>query len=158
MMMAAPAATRSFVMAGTSRLNSASTGLLLRRPRCCVSLNHARRNLSTSSTTAAAAAGASGRPASAAAADATLYQRTSNRGPVSWPSLFLVGVAALSAVSYYRIEREGRLEQALGKIVSSESDNGWTPRPDYLAKRKFIQTKYGWFPREDGFGARECVV
>jgi hypothetical protein len=67
-----------------------------------------------------------------------------------------VGVAALSAVSYYRIERERRLEEAMGKVVSSESD-GWTPRPDYLAKRKFVQTSQGWFPKEDGFGARESV-
>jgi len=83
-----------------------------------------------------------------------LYERTRDRGPVSWPSLFFVGVAAASAVAYYKIERERRLEKAMGKIVSSESD-GWTPRPDYLAKRKFVPTQYGWFPREDGFGARE---
>lgn len=82
---------------------------------------------------------------------------TKDRGPVSWTSLFLVGVAAASAVAYYRIERERRLEAAMGRVVSSESD-GWTPRPDYLAKRKFIPTRYGWFPQEDGFGARECVV
>jgi hypothetical protein len=83
-----------------------------------------------------------------------LYARTKDRGPVSWPSLFLVAVAAASAVAYYRIERERRLEQAMGKVVSSESD-GWTPRPDYLAKRKFKATKWGWFPVDDGFGARE---
>ena len=40
------------------------------------------------------------------------------RGPVSWASLGLVAVAAASAVSYYQIERERRLEQAMGKIVS----------------------------------------
>jgi len=85
-----------------------------------------------------------------------LYARTKDRGPVSWPSLFLVTVAAASAVAYYRIEREKRLEKAMGKIVSSESD-GWTPRPDYLAKRKFKATPWGWFPVEDGFGARECL-
>lgn len=90
-------------------------------------------------------------------AESELYQRTRDRGPVSWPSLFLVGVAALSAVSYYRIERERRLEEAMGKIVSSESDQGWTPRPDYLAKRTFVKTNAGWFPRDDGFGARECL-
>lgn len=97
---------------------------------------------------------------SAAAADPasqSLYARTRNRGPVSWPSLFLVTVAAASAVAYYKIEREKRLERALGQIVSSESD-GWTPRPDYLAKRKFIATPSGWFPVEDGFGAREFVL
>lgn len=40
------------------------------------------------------------------------------RGPVSWASLGLVAVAAASAVSYYQIERERRLEEAMGKIVS----------------------------------------
>ena len=77
-----------------------------------------------------------------------------NRGPVSWPSLFLVAVTAASAVAYFQVERERRLEQAMGKIVSSESE-GWTPRPDYLAKRRFVPTKFGWFPQKDGFGARE---
>lgn len=85
-----------------------------------------------------------------------LYARTRDRTPVSWPSFFLAGVAAASAVAYYRIERERRLERAMGKVVSSESD-GWTPRPGFLAKRKFVATKWGWFPQEDGFGARECV-
>jgi hypothetical protein len=84
-----------------------------------------------------------------------VYALTKDRGPVSWPSLFLVTIAAASAVAYYRVERERRLESAMGKVVSSESD-GWTPRPDYLAKRKFKATKWGWFPVEDGFGAREC--
>lgn len=79
------------------------------------------------------------------------------KGPVSWRSLFLAGVAAATAVAYYQVERERRLEQAMGKIVSSESE-GWTPRPDYLAKRKFVPTKWGWFPEKDGFGARECWV
>jgi hypothetical protein len=78
----------------------------------------------------------------------TLYARTKDRGPVSWPSLFLVAVAAATAVGYYRIERERRLEAAMGKVVSSESD-GWTPQPDYLAKRKFVATKHGWFPVDD---------
>jgi hypothetical protein len=85
-----------------------------------------------------------------------VFARTKDRGPVSWPSLFLVTVAAASAVAYYRVERERRLESAMGKVVSSESD-GWTPRPDYLAKRKFKATKWGWFPVEDGFGARESM-
>lgn len=99
-------------------------------------------------------------PSAAAAAPRpppTLYQRTKDRGPVSWTSLFLVTVAAGSAVAYYRIERERRLERAMGQVVSSES-GGWTPRPDVLAKRKFVQTQYGWFPMEDGFGARELAV
>ncbi len=83
-----------------------------------------------------------------------------------------MGVAAASAVAYYSIERERRLEAAMGKVVSSESDGtylffrtqrisfstiiilGWTPRPDYLAKRKFVKTNFGYFPVEDGFGAR----
>ena len=80
-------------------------------------------------------------------------------------------IAAASAVAYYQIERERRLERAMGKIVSSEyngtdtknsmvanansENDGWTPRPGYLAKRKFVATPSGWFPVDDGFGARE---
>ena len=74
-----------------------------------------------------------------------------DRGPVSWPSLFLVGIAAASIVAYYNIERERRLESAMGRVVSSESD-GWTPNPEVMAPRKFILTKWGWFPEDDGFG------
>ncbi len=72
------------------------------------------------------------------------------RGPVSWVSLGLVAVVAASAVGYYQIERERRLENAMGKIVSSES--GWSPNPEYFQRRKFKKTKYGWFPVEDAFG------
>eukprot|EP00978_Attheya_sp_CCMP212_P025264 scaffold80927_cov42-Attheya_sp.AAC.4 len=43
------------------------------------------------------------------------------RGPVSWPALGLVAVAAASAVAYYKIERERRLENAMGKIVRPTS-------------------------------------
>lgn len=86
----------------------------------------------------------------------SVYARIRDRTPVSWQSLFLVGVVAASAVAYFKIERERRLERAMGKVVSSESDErGWSPRPGYLAPRKFVPTKWGWFPREDGFGARE---
>jgi hypothetical protein len=85
----------------------------------------------------------------------SVYARIRNRGPVSWTSLWLTAVAAATAVGYYHVERERRLEQALGKIVTSESD-GWTPRPEFLAKRKYVQTRDGtWFPVSDGFGARE---
>jgi hypothetical protein len=85
----------------------------------------------------------------------SVYARIRNRGPVSWTSLWLTAVAAATAVGYYHVERERRLEQALGKIVTSESD-GWTPRPEFLAKRKYVQTRDGtWFPMSDGFGARE---
>lgn len=73
-----------------------------------------------------------------------------SRGPVSWVGLGLVAVAAASGVSYYQIERERRLEQAMGKIVSSES--GWSPNPEFFAKRQFKKTKSGWFPVEDAFG------
>jgi len=41
------------------------------------------------------------------------------RGPVSWASLGLVAVAAATAVGYYQIERERRLESAMGKITST---------------------------------------
>jgi hypothetical protein len=115
---------------------------------------------SAAATEATAAAAASSNPTASASAatkgSANVYARTKDRGPVSWTSLFLVGVAAASAVTYYQIERERRLERAMGKVVSSESD-GWTPRPDYLAKRKFVPTKYGWFPMADAFGAREFL-
>eukprot|EP00980_Cylindrotheca_fusiformis_P000719 scaffold168_cov124-Cylindrotheca_fusiformis.AAC.19 len=75
-----------------------------------------------------------------------------DRGPVSWPSLFLVGIAAASCVAYYNIERERRLETAMGRVVSSESD-GWSPNPEVMAPRKFKLTPWGWFPEDDGFGA-----
>lgn len=82
---------------------------------------------------------------------------TRNRGPVSWPALGLVAVAAASVVTYYKVERERRLENAMGKIVSSESD-GWSPNPEFLAKRKWKLTKYGWFPAEDAFGGGVCCL
>ncbi len=74
-----------------------------------------------------------------------------DRGPVSWTSLFLVGIAAASIVAYYNIERERRLESAMGRVVSSES-GGWTPNPDVMAPRKFKLTPWGWFPEDDAFG------
>lgn len=74
-----------------------------------------------------------------------------DRGPVSWPSLFLVGIAAASCVAYYNIERERRLETMMGRVVSSESD-GWTPNPEVMAPRKFVLTPWGYFPEDDGFG------
>jgi hypothetical protein len=128
---------------------------------------------SSSSTKPPLAQAAPAASASAAAAATSLYQRTKDRGPVSWTSLFLVTVAASTAVGYYSIEREKRLERAMGQVVSSEflgdntinengggggSGGGWSPRPDYLAKRKFVPTKYGWFPVDDGFGAREWAM
>mmetsp|Transcript_51552 Transcript_51552/g.148730 ORF Transcript_51552/g.148730 Transcript_51552/m.148730 type:complete len:276 (+) Transcript_51552:166-993(+) len=42
-----------------------------------------------------------------------------DRGPVSWPSLFLVGISAACVVAYYNIERERRLESAMGRVVST---------------------------------------
>jgi len=81
---------------------------------------------------------------------------TKNRGPVSWTALFLVGVAAASVTTYYKLERERRMEQAMRKVVSSESD-GWSPNPEVLAKRKFKRTPWGWFPEEDAFGAGEFL-
>jgi len=77
----------------------------------------------------------------------------STRGPVTWPALGLVAIAAASAVAYYKIERERRLENAMGKVVSSES--GWSPNPELLARRKYVRTKWGWFPKEDAFGGGE---
>lgn len=80
----------------------------------------------------------------------------SMRGPVTWPALGLVAVAAAAAVTYYKIERERRLENAMGKIVSSES--GWSPNPELLARRQYVLTKWGWFPKEDAFGAGEFIT
>ena len=113
------------------------------------------------------------------------------RGPVSWASLGLVAVAAASAVAYYQIERERRLENAMGKIVSASttlwnnlcswnssgidayltshnimllhfvtiqvsSESGWSPDPEFFAKRQYKKTEWGWFPVEDAFGGGEC--
>ena len=116
------------------------------------------------------------------------------RGPVSWASLGLVAVAAASAVAYYQIERERRLENAMGKIVSGafvvglasfsggkqcsksylsshkymrislscpepmqvSSESGWSPDPEFFAKRQYKKTEWGWFPVEDAFGGGEC--
>ena len=150
-----------------------------------------------SSTSSSSSSSSTANAAAASSASSSLYARTNNRGPVSWTSLFLITIAAASAVTYYQIERERRLERAMGKIVSSEyngtamttttstdavdpngnnnnnqngmsrstsfvstnaaisQEDGWTPRPGYLAKRKFIATPSGWFPVDDGFGARE---
>jgi hypothetical protein len=80
-----------------------------------------------------------------------------DRGPVSWPSLLLVGIAAASCVAYYNIERERRLETAMGRVVSSES-GGWSPNPEVMAPRKFKLTPWGWFPEDDGFGACKWFV
>jgi hypothetical protein len=81
---------------------------------------------------------------------AKLYERTRDRGPVSWTQLFLVTVVAGAAVTYFGIKRERRLEQVVGKIVSSESD-GWSPDDANFGRRKFVKTKYGWFPIKDGY-------
>ena len=88
--------------------------------------------------------------------DALLYSISKTRTPVTWTSLFLAAVTAASVVAYYKIERQRRLEEHLGKIVSSESETGgWTPKPELLAKRKFVPTTAGWMPADDGWGARE---
>jgi len=92
-----------------------------------------RRPLSSSSSSSGgkpAAATTTASPASAAAA--AVPQSTAgtglqnpgffyfqNKSPVSWTSLFIAGVASASAVAYYRIERERRLESAMGKVVST---------------------------------------
>jgi len=50
-----------------------------------------------------------------------VHQSTGPQGktPVSWPMLGILGVAAAASVSYYRIQRERRLEEAMGKIVTT---------------------------------------
>lgn len=54
-----------------------------------------------------------------------VHQSTGPQGktPVTWPMLGILGVAAAASVSYYRIQRERRLEEAMGKIVTSESNS-----------------------------------
>ena len=98
------------------------------------------------------AAGGSGPPPKS-----TFVSRIVERAPTTWTSLFLAAVAAASAVAYFNIERERRLEKSMGQIVSSElpqQAEGWTPMPGSLAKRKYFATKYGWFPEiDDVFGA-----
>lgn len=39
--------------------------------------------------------------------------------------------------------------------VSSES--GWSPNPELLARRQYVKTKWGWFPKEDAFGGGEFM-
>ena len=63
------------------------------------------------------------------------------RGPVSWAGLGLAALLAATAVGYYKIERERRLENAMGKIVSSES--GWSPNPELFAPRKYVVCSFG---------------
>ena len=77
------------------------------------------------------------------------------RGPVSWTMLGVVGVAAAAAVAYYRVERERRLEKALGTIVSSES--GWSPGPSW-ANRVYKNTKFGWYPVQEPFSSCEFAL
>jgi len=95
-----------------------------------------------------------------------VHQSTGPQGktPVSWPMLGILGVAAAASVSYYRIQRERRLEEAMGKIVTSESNSdenlkegAWSPGPAW-AKRVFKRTKFGWMPVEEAFSDCEYDV
>ena len=40
--------------------------------------------------------------------------------------------------------------------VSSES--GWSPDPEFFARRKYKKTEWGWFPVEDAFGGGESSL
>ena len=40
--------------------------------------------------------------------------------------------------------------------VSSES--GWSPDPEFFAKRQYKKTEWGWFPVEDAFGGGESSL
>jgi len=74
------------------------------------------------------------------------------RGPVSWTNLGAVAVVSAAAVAYFKIQRERRLEEAVGKIVTSESA-GWTPDRENYAPRKFKLLPDGkWMPEEDHWG------
>lgn len=88
--------------------------------RCARELNFSRSSSNAkkyAKTTAGSGNKSAGGPSSASAAAASEASMIP-RGPVSWASLGLVALAAASAVSYYQIERERRLENAMGKIVS----------------------------------------
>jgi hypothetical protein len=79
------------------------------------------------------------------------------RGPVSWTNLGAVAFVSAAAVAYFKIQRERRLEEAIGKIVTSESA-GWTPDPANYAPRKFKLSSEGkWMPEEDQWGGSEFV-
>ena len=79
------------------------------------------------------------------------------RGPVSWTNLGIIAVASASAVAYFKIRRERRLEEAIGKVVTSESD-GWSPDRENYSPRKFTLTPEGkWMPEEDQWGGCEFV-
>ena len=118
--------------------------LLVRKSPMRIRLMTSEAKKDVSSAAAAKTRAGSGKVASSA-------PYIKDRGPVSWPSLFLVGIAAASIVAYYNIERERRLESAMGRVVSSESD-GWSPNPGVMAPRKFKLTPWGYFPEDDGFG------
>lgn len=77
----------------------------------------ARSMLSKADSKLSSAAAAKTRAGSGKVATEAPYIK--DRGPVSWPSLFLVGIAAASVVAYYNIERERRLESAMGRVVST---------------------------------------
>lgn len=46
-------------------------------------------------------------------------QFSRHRGPVSWAAFGVIAVASASAVGYFQVERERRLERAMGKVVST---------------------------------------
>lgn len=124
MMLYRPAASRGLIR---NLGNSATTICQRRAP---IVTTFARSNSGGSSSSSSTPPPSN---AGAAAASAVKYAKTtagtgdpegsgktgfSTRGPVTWPALALVAIAAASAVSYYKIERERRLENAMGKIVS----------------------------------------
>ena len=116
------AATRGLV----SKLGNASTRCQARFPilaPCARSNSNSGSSPPPPSTSNAGAAAASVKYAKTTAGtgdpEGSGATGFSNRGPVTWPALGLVAVAAASAVSYYKIERERRLENAMGKIVSN---------------------------------------
>mmetsp|Transcript_14505 Transcript_14505/g.30006 ORF Transcript_14505/g.30006 Transcript_14505/m.30006 type:complete len:289 (+) Transcript_14505:105-971(+) len=86
--------------------------LLVRKSPMRIRLMTSEAKKDVSSAAAAKTRAGSGKVASSA-------PYIKDRGPVSWPSLFLVGIAAASIVAYYNIERERRLESAMGRVVST---------------------------------------
>lgn len=84
------------------------------QPAAAASAAAASPSTASSSTKYSKTSAGTGDPAGLGATNTNF----STRGPVTWPALGLVSIVAASAVAYYKIERERRLENAMGKIVS----------------------------------------
>ena len=43
-------------------------------------------------------------------------------------------------------------------LMQVSSESGWSPNPELLARRQYVRTKWGWFPKEDAFGGGELSL